>query len=91
MRAALLDGTVEEVCVEIKQNDLGDVANDRLVTMSPNVEPFVANGRLDVFPAWNLGVDPARVRFSWDARGPTVSLDENYRGTNLFFSLAIKV
>ena len=74
LRAAITDGTVRMFAVRISQNDADNADADHGTSTYPNVSGF-SNTRIDVFPGWELAVDPVRFRIQWTSRGFTLTTD----------------
>ena len=81
--AALISGALAQVSIRTLQNDQGDGDGDGNYWVIPTGGGFSDNGVFDVFPAWDLGVDPARIRVVFSATGVTVQLDEAVAGSPL--------
>ena len=87
IRAAILNGSITQIAIYLQQNDPGDGDDDGGVFVIPNLSPFKGSGiqgQFRAFPAWNIGVNPAAFRATFEAGTITIEADTAISATPFF-------
>lgn len=76
VRAAVMDGTMPQICIRISQNDPDGVDDDHGTTVLPNLPGFYFGaGIWRVFPGHALNVNPAAFKITFDPLNLLIQTD----------------